>query len=288
VDTEPRWTDVDWAPHVKNTLILGRRLRYLDYGKGPPLLLVHGLGGAWQNWLENLPALGREFRVIAVDLPGFGGSDPLPPPAEMETHVEVLASLLDRLAIPDVVLVGHSLGGLIALLFASAYPTRLRGLVLVCAGGIALSRLRLAAIVRGFAVVNVGLGLPGVSRALALRPRLRHAMLAGALGDPTALSAPLAAQVIPLMASAPGFIGAVVAGGRAVRTVRPELVQTPTLLIWGDRDPILPVSQARELASTMPDARLVELEGVGHCPMFERPAEFNDELARFASRFSQG
>jgi pimeloyl-ACP methyl ester carboxylesterase len=281
------WTEIDWTPHVHRTLIGGRRFQYLDYGEGPVLLLVHGLGGAWQNWLENLPALGREFRVLAVDLPGFGGSDPLPPPAAMETHAEVLAVLLDRLGIDRVTIVGHSMGGLVTVLFAQAHEERLNGVVMVCAGGIELGWWRLQAIVQGFTLFNAIMSRPGVVRAVALRPRLRNLLMSGALGDPSAVSPALASQVLPPMAEAPGFLDALSAGSKAVAEARAEDIRLPTLMIWGEQDPILPVQRARELAEAMPDASLVAFPGVGHCPMMEVPRAFDEALLTFARRVSR-
>ena len=73
------WTEVDWPEHVHDVSVLGSTTRYVDYGEGPPLLLIHGMAGSWQSWLANIPALGRHHRVITVDLPGFGGSEPLAP-----------------------------------------------------------------------------------------------------------------------------------------------------------------------------------------------------------------
>jgi pimeloyl-ACP methyl ester carboxylesterase len=281
------WTEIDWTPHVRKTLIGGRRFQYLDYGEGPVLLLVHGLGGAWQNWLENLPALGREFRVIAVDLPGFGGSDPLPPPAAMETHAEVLAVLLDRLGIDRVIIVGHSMGGLVTVLFAKAHAERCHGMVMVCAGGIELGWWRLQAIVQGFTLFNAVMSRPGVVRALALRPRLRNLLMSGALGDPSAVSPALASQVLPPMAAAPGFLGALSAGSKAVAQARAEDIGLPTLMIWGEQDPILPVKRAQELAEAMPNASFVAFPGVGHCPMMEVPRAFDEALLTFARRVSR-
>jgi alpha/beta hydrolase fold len=73
----PHWTDIDWGPSISNRLINDLRLRYLDCGSGPALVLLHGMAASWQWWLENIPTLAQHHRVIAVDLPGFGQSEPL-------------------------------------------------------------------------------------------------------------------------------------------------------------------------------------------------------------------
>src|SRR3954447_1173075 len=73
----PDWRRIDWRPYLHDTQIGGRRLRYVDTGdgEGPPIVFVHGLSGNWQNWLENIPRLAEERRVVAPDLPGFGTSE---------------------------------------------------------------------------------------------------------------------------------------------------------------------------------------------------------------------
>jgi pimeloyl-ACP methyl ester carboxylesterase len=279
----PRWTEIDWEPHVHDTTVLGRRLRYVDYGDGPPLLLIHGLGGCWQWWLENIPDLGRDHRVIAVDLHGFGASEELPPRVEMSTHADAMAALLDELEIEQAVLCAHSMGGLIALRFAVTCRARLSGLVLVCAGGILLNPRRLALLNIGFRAFHALFARPGVPRAFSRRPRLRSLLFSEALGDLSTLRPELAAQIVPCLA-APGFNEAVRAGIRVANELSAKDVDAPTLMIWGDGDPILPVAQARELAERLPNARLEVFEGVGHCPMLERPAEFNSLIRDFVAR----
>src|SRR3954465_14353227 len=71
------WLDVDWTAHLRSVDVHGTSVSYIEYGnpEGPPVVLIHGLAGCWQNWLENIVQLGEDFRVIAVDLPGFGASD---------------------------------------------------------------------------------------------------------------------------------------------------------------------------------------------------------------------
>jgi pimeloyl-ACP methyl ester carboxylesterase len=278
----PHWTEIDWTLHLRTREVLGRRLQFVDYGEGPPLVLVHGLGGCWQWWLENIPTLGRSHRVIAVDLPGFGASEPLPPPGDMETHAETILALLDALAVDRASIAAHSMGGLIAVRLATGAPDRLVSLVLVCAGGIRLSACRLALLNRVFRAFNAAFARRWVARAFALRPRLRRRLFARAVADPEALRPELAAQVVPLL-SAPGFLDALASGIRVANHVDVSLVQTPTLALWGRYDPILPVQQAKELVQRMPEARLEVLEASAHCPMFEQPSEFNAAVLRFLS-----
>ena len=77
-DADPAWLEIDWREHLHSVEIGGTPVTYVEIGEGRPILLIHGLSGSWQNWLENIPALAnRGFRVLALDLPGFGAS-PMP------------------------------------------------------------------------------------------------------------------------------------------------------------------------------------------------------------------
>jgi pimeloyl-ACP methyl ester carboxylesterase len=272
---------MDWSAVVRDARLAGRRVRYADHGNGPALVLIHGLGGSWQTWLNNIPALGLRHRVIAIDLPGFGGSDVLPPPAEMRGHAETVAALLDELGIASATVVAHSMGGIVALSLIAARPELVDGLVLANAGGIPLTPLRLALIVGGFRLFDRFLNRPAVMHAVAVRPRLRRLAFAGFIFDHETLRGPFAAEVVPAM-SAPGFLGAVVAAGKVAAAVDPSTVRCPVLLLWGRHDRILPLEHARELARVLPDARLVVIERAGHCPMFEAPEEFNGAVLEFA------
>jgi len=278
------WQAITWSGSVHDVRIDGGTVRYADHGAGPAIVLIHGLGGSWQTWLQNIPALAREHRVIALDLPGFGASHALPAPAEMATHADVLATLLDRLGLTSATIVGHSMGGLVALELLAARPDLVERLVLANAGGIPLGRVRLAAIVGGFKVFHRVFARDPIIRALSTRPRLRRFVFAGFMGNPAAMAGPFALEVVPLI-FAPGFTAAVSAASRVAGTVEAGAITGPVLLVWGTRDRILPLTQAQRLHGALcdlgVDARLVALDGVGHCPMFEAPDLFNEAVLRF-------
>jgi pimeloyl-ACP methyl ester carboxylesterase len=275
------WTGIDWSEHVHDSVIDGRRVRYADLGSGTAIVLVHGLGGSWQTWLKNIPALAAEHRVIAVDLPGFGASDVLPAPAAMETHAHIIATLLTELGVPSATIIGHSMGGLVAMQLIDARPDLVDALVMANAGGIALGPLRLQLIVGGFKLFHLAFARTGVLRALSSRARLRRLVFAGFMGNAAEMSGPFAVEVVPLIFTE-GFIGAVVAASKvAGLPVKTDDITCPVLLVWGVKDRILPVAEARILCATLLDGTLVELEGVGHCPMFEAPDRFNDAVLQF-------
>lgn len=272
------WTGTDWSPYVHER----DGVRYLDYGDGQPLVLIHGLAGSWQWWLQIVPELAERHRVIGVDLPGFGNSPALDEPPEMDTLAAVVAGLMEGLELGPAIVAGHSMGGLVTLALARDRPDLVERVVMVNAGGVPMKPAQLAAVMKVLAAVNRFLRHPAVLRALTLRPRARWLLLKGGLEDPTRMSAELASELIPLMA-APGYLDAIPAAGRAVATTEPESVQQPMLLLWGVEDRLVPLSAAREMLRRAPDARLVELAGVGHSPMIEAPERTAHEILTFAA-----
>ena len=275
------WTAIDWAPYLNDLNIGGRRIRYVDYGSGTPVLLIHGIGGSWRHWLENIAAIGAEHRVIALDLPGFGDSEPLLDTDELGANADALVGLMDALEIDAAAVVGHSLGGLVAWLLTGAHPRRVHQLVLVDAATITLPAWRTKGIVWSFAATNWLFSRPPVGRAVLRRPRLRRLALRGTVADPEALSPRLAATVLSSALSAPGFRHALRVGLRALPLVKPAEMISPTLLIWGTADTVFPLTAARRLAAAIPGAQLIEIAGAAHCPQLERPAEFNAALLAF-------
>ena len=148
-DPDAGWKAVDWSVHTHQAAVRGRRITYADIGSGPATVLVHGQGGSWQWWLRVLPTVSPHRRVIAVDLPGFGGSDPIARGDVFTEHVATIIGLLDHLGLADATIAGHSMGGLVALQVACDHPDRVAGLMLIDAGGANISARRLALIVTG-------------------------------------------------------------------------------------------------------------------------------------------
>jgi pimeloyl-ACP methyl ester carboxylesterase len=250
-------------------------------------VLVHGTGGSWQSWLLNLGELARDRRVIAVDLPGFGGSDALDVTLGMEVYADSVAALLAALRVDRAIAVGHSLGGLVALRLALRHPALLTALVVVNGGGVALSRVRLKLVTSALLAVNALLSHEPVMRAVTVRPRARRWLVAGAIRERDALTPALAAEMLASFA-APGLVAAVIAGARDDVADHVHEVTCPTLLLWGRHDRLVPLALATELAKRMRNARVEVIEGAGHCPMIERPQDFNHAVATFASQHERG
>jgi pimeloyl-ACP methyl ester carboxylesterase len=278
----PHWTDIDWRPSIANRLINNRQVRYLDHGSGPAVVLLHGMAASWHWWLENIPALARHHRVIAVDLPGFGDSEPLPAPAEIATHARTVLDLLAQLDIESATVSGHSMGGLVALEMFVADPRRVRNLILVDSGGVPMSERRLAVVLAVLRMGSAVLRRRFIRTALATKPWVRRLALRAAFRDPRAMSAELAAKTMPLFGG-PGFVDAVAAAGRAVHATVPEAITCPVLLMWGERDVIAPPRCAKQMHDRLPDSELAVFAGAGHTPMIEFPKKFNDLALRFTA-----
>jgi pimeloyl-ACP methyl ester carboxylesterase len=281
-DPDREWQSIDWAGHIRDATIRGRRVHYTDIGSGPAVVLIHGQGGCWQWWLRVMPTMAAHGRIIAVDLPGFGESEPIAGDVDViHEHVATVVGLLDYLGLAKAIIVGHSMGGLVALQLACDYPERISGLVLADAGGANLSPGRLQGILAVLRLFNAVFSIPWVPRVVARNPLLRAVMFSAGVHHWRTLSRRLAMEILPRMA-APGFMQSLKAAAIAVNQVQPEDVMSPSLVVWGTRDRILPVSTGHSLASQIPDARLVLLDAVGHCPMVEASGQFSELLTDFA------
>jgi pimeloyl-ACP methyl ester carboxylesterase len=277
------WMGIDWPSLTRRVEMDGRAVSVVDTGGGgPPLLWVHGLGGIWQNWLLNIPAFMDTHRCVAIDLPGFGGSDV---PAD-EISIGGLARIVDRLCdlleIDEPVVIGNSMGGFVGAELAVSFPTRVSKLVLVAAAGLSTEHLRrepLLAGARAFAVLTARTGLRGDP--VVRRRRLRRVALQFVVRYPERLSVPLATELVQ-GANAPGFIPAFGAlMGYSFRD-KLERIEVPVLIVWGRNDMLVPVEDAEMFEHLIGDnADSVIFEDTGHLPMLERPTRFNELLAGF-------
>lgn len=279
------WMDVDWSAHRRRWLIDGRWVGGVELGSGPPLLFVHGLSGCWQNWLEQLPTFAATHRVIAVDLPGFGESEPPRGEISMAGYAAVLDRLCDALGITEpIAVVGNSMGGFVAAELALAAPERVARLVLVSAAGISSDRAPRARVMT--AARALGLATRWAAsrhEPFARRRRLRRLALSFIVRHPERLSAPLAFELMR-GSGRPTFLPALEAVLATPLRARLPAIACPTLVVWGAHDRVIPVRDAHRFAALIPDARAVVLPDTGHLPMAEQPDRFNGLLARFLAQ----
>jgi pimeloyl-ACP methyl ester carboxylesterase len=284
VSTVKSWREVDWQHQLRTVKIDGDGLSYVELGEGEPVLAIHGLGGNWNMWLENLPALAQRHRVIAVDLPGFGRSAPSADGIAIHGYSRALSRLLEELALEQTVLIGNSLGGWIAADIALRAPERVRALVLVDAGGVVPTpseRRKALAIMEGAA--RLAPYAPRFRSAVASRRRLRSLALRYTFARPADLPADLVYMALPPDPD-PGFSAALFAAKRSWSDAwcdRLSEIACPTLIVWGDRDSLLPLRHAREYARRIVGSRLRIISQAGHLPMLERPGEFNRLVLEF-------
>ena len=264
----------------------GRSQRYVQAGSGPVLLLIHGVAGTLENWRAVIEPLARQFTVVAPDLPGHGGSAPGAGDYSLGALAAGLRDLLVVLGHERATLVGHSLGGGIAMQFAYQFPEMSERLVLVSSGGLGaeVSALLRAATLPGaelFIAATAALGstiAKPVGRGLAavgLHPGADVAEVArgyGSLVDRDRRAA--------FLATLRGVVGS---GGQRVRASdRLYLAEgMPVLIVWGARDPMIPVRHGEHAHEAMPGSRLEIFEGAGHLPQVEAPERFVATVERF-------
>ena len=250
--------------------VAGLRLHVRDTGPkaAPAVILLHGLGSSLHTWEPWAQTLSQRFRVIRIDLPGFGltGADPTGDYTDTRA-IAVLSALMDALSVKRAALVGNSLGGKLAWQFAAEHPDRVTRLVLISPDGFASP---------GFDYDKPP-KVPAVARLLPYTlPRWMLRMnLVPAYADPSRLTDGTITRYRDLML-APGVREALLQRTAQVRLERPEpmlrRIRAPTLLIWGEQDKLIPFRNAQDYLKAIPNARLVSFPNLGHVPQEEDPA----------------
>jgi len=295
---DPEWLRIDWRRQLRTIDVptpgdrygpllepggaTGRppatRVNYVEMGSGPGLdvVLVHGLSGCWQNWLENIPQLARRRRVVAIDLPGFGSS-PMPPwPISVERYGRIVVDAATELGLDDCAIVGNSLGGFIAAEAAIKAPGRFERTALVSAAGASHARMRRepAEVAGRLAVAASPLILKLQERAIS-REQVRRWTFGMIFDQPHLLPPELLWEFFHNGAGKPGFLPAL--GALIGYDILDRLsdVDVPALVVWGRNDRIVPVRDALEYGSRLTSSRTEIFARTGHVPMAERPVRFN-------------
>ncbi|MEX1253874.1 MAG: alpha/beta fold hydrolase [Dehalococcoidia bacterium] len=256
----------------------GVRVHYVEAGHGEAVVLIHGWNGSTFNYRHAIPELAQHFRVVALDLKGYGYSErPKHGEYTLASQVELVRGLMDRLGVERVHVVGHSMGGDIAMRFAGKFPERVQRLVLVAAATDRDRRRanRFAAFVRPM--------LPMIAVLTLHRRGFRERALRSSVQDPAYVTPEVIEGAFRPMRMK-GHQRAM--GQQMVDHLRdepfdPASLRLPTLILWGESDRWIPPAQGDELARKIPDARLVSVPAAGHLPLEEQPAFCNRELLRF-------
>jgi pimeloyl-ACP methyl ester carboxylesterase len=286
VPATPDWRTIDWPAHLHTAEIDGTPVNYVDIGSGPegiePIVFVHGLGGQWQNWLENIPRAAQERRVIALDLPGFGRTPMPPDPITIPGCGRCVNALCEKLGLGRVDIVGNSMGGFVSAEVAIQFPERIDQLVLVSAAGISSADVAKRPILAvGRIMSAIATHGAAQQRYFASHPKSRHFTLALVARHPSRLRADLAYEGFFKGAGKPGFRDALRANLYYDFRERLPEIRRPTLIVWGENDSIIPVRDANEFERLIPDSRKVLMRETGHVPMAERPDTFNELVLDF-------
>jgi pimeloyl-ACP methyl ester carboxylesterase len=261
--------------------VRGTRLRYLAAGEGEPLLLVHGLGGAAANWLALAPLLLATRRLLVPELPGHGGSSALPAAPSLNAYADRLGLVLEHEGLASAGVVGHSLGGAIALRLSIRRPDAVSALVLAGAAGISSGtrNARYALTITG--IVKPGRKLAPHRRRIARSDTLKR-LVFGRWGasDPPALPAELAEAFLSGPARHTDTVSAAKALVRDDPRADLDRVRCPSLVLWGARDNQLPVEDAFDYARRL-RARLRVIADCGHLLIGERPDACADAIEDF-------
>jgi pimeloyl-ACP methyl ester carboxylesterase len=269
--------------------IHGHTIHYRTAGdEGPTLLLVHGMAGSSRTWREVMGRLGQSYRVIAPDLIGHGATDKPMGDYSLGAHASGLRDLLGALDIERATIVGQSLGGGITMQLAYQHPELCARLVLVSSGGLGreVSWILRALSFPGAEFLGPVL-FPGFVRDAGNAVSRFVADLGWRSAEADEMWRAYASLTEPATRDAfMRTLRSVVDRGGQTVSARDRLylaATVPTLIIWGGRDPVIPVSHAHEAQELMPGSRLEILEGVGHFPHVEAPDRFVDILEDFIS-----
>lgn len=249
--------------------LAGMQLHVRDSGPkdGLALILLHGFGSSLHTWEPWARALSSEYRVIRIDMPGAGLSSPDPNGDYSDARsMRVLTAVMDHFGIAKASLIGNSMGGKIAWKFAATFPDRVDKLVLVSPDG--------------FASPGEQYGqrqpVPSMVRLMryALPKPLLKMNLDPAYGDPARLTDDIVTRYHDLLLGS-GNRDAMIARMEQTELVQPEpllrSIKAATLLLWGQRDGMIPLANADDYLKALPDGKLVVLPGVGHLPQEEAP-----------------
>jgi pimeloyl-ACP methyl ester carboxylesterase len=278
----------DLEPRQEEIVLHGHRVSYRVAGEdGPVVLLIHGIVGCAVQWDQVVPLLAERYRVVAPDLLGHGQSAKPRGDYSLGAYAASVRDLLVALGHRRATVVGHSLGGGVAMQFAYEYPPFAERLVLVSSGGLGREVHPL---------LRAGT-LPGSELVLPLIAHERLHGLAGALGQAVKWLGLRAGPDLAEMARGYGSLADAGARQAFIHTLRAVLDITgqrvsatdrlylgsllPSLIIWGDRDPLIPVAHATIAHEGLPDSRLEIFEGAGHFPQLHDPVRFAYALTDF-------
>ena len=276
-------------PHVapQKVVLHGHELSYADSGEGPVVLFIHGILGSQQQWSHLVDVMDDDHRMVLPDLFGHGESAKPMGDYSLSSHAATMRDLLDHLGVDRVTLVGHSLGGGIAMQFFYLFPERVERLVLVSSGGLGRE-------------VNVALRaatLPGAAQVLSVAASATVLSQVEALGKAASKAGWRPGADISAIWKGFSSLGdresrrAFLATTRAVIDIGGQSISAhdhlegslpiPTLIVWGSKDHMIPASHARSVEESLPECQVEIFDGAGHFPHLDDPDRFARVLREF-------
>jgi pimeloyl-ACP methyl ester carboxylesterase len=279
-------TSVPNSAYSHFAIIDGVRLHYQEKGTGTPLILIHGFTSSTYSWKDVFEPLAKNYRVIAVDLKGFGFSGKPDGDYTRRAQAILVAHLLDYLKIDKAWLVGNSMGGEVSLNFALQNPQRVAGLILIDSAGVSVPGSN--SLAPGYARVPV-VGPVLIALALTSDRLVRQGLEKSFYDDAKVTDERVAAYYRPLKTRG-GQLAALRARTQAGQfPIEQDLnkISVPALIIWGADDALIPIEAGRKMNSLIKGSKLVIVERCGHVPQEELPERVFAEMTKFIEESSQ-
>lgn len=270
----------DYAEGQFCALPNGWRIHYTVRGEGEPVVLLHGFMDSIQSWRKNIGALAINHRVYAIDALGFGASERVVEPIySLKRGASLLHQFFDTLSIPRATIIGHSMGGALALQFAYDFPARVHKLVLIAPATYYYANWPR----RGFASIPRWLAR-GAMGLQTMAPPMFQTGMANAYGDAAMLddeSVSLRLRTRQVRGSADALLSMTISPRETDLPQGLSDINAPSLIVWGARDRVLPVADSRRHVEALPNAELRIVETAGHLPHEESPYQVNEWFAEF-------
>lgn len=274
------WPILSDVPHELKYVQAGKwRTRVVDAGQGDPLILMHGSGGHLEAYARNIGPLSGNLRVIAFDFAGHGFTTHAVTNLEIDDYVDQLAALLDAMDVETAHISGESLGGWVAVKFATRFPKRVAKMVLNTPGGT-------------MANPNVMKRIQTLSQQAANDPTVEaiRERLEWLMADPKSVTDELV-EMRQYLYSRPGFSRSMasilclqepeIRTRNMIRDQELQSIPQETMVIWTSNDPSGPAKTGMHMAKLLPNGRFEYIDRAGHWPQWERPERYNELLSDF-------
>jgi pimeloyl-ACP methyl ester carboxylesterase len=260
---------------LKFTNVMNYKVRYAESGDGEKhVLLIHGLGGSAESWINNIDFFARHLHVFAPDLLGFGKSDKPEIRYTMKTFTNFIDKFLDSIGIKKTHVIGSSMGGQIAAEYAISHPARVEKLVLIAPAGIPPKEFRGTDELRRYVKVLDAKNLNDIRKALTPVDANSHAITSAYVNS--------VYEYISMPRARHAFLSSLQESTKASRLAnRLKAIRAKTLVVWGKDDNLIPIKYCEPFISKMENCRLLLIERCGHRPHAEKPNVFNEAVIDF-------